>query len=168
MASLLSNLSWKFAERIASQAVSFVVSIVLARILAPSDYGAIAMVMIFVTLANVIAEGGFSSALIQKKDADKLDFSTVFYFSIAFSIVLYVTLYFAAPYISLFYGEGYEILTPVLRVIGLQVIIYAANSVQQAYVSKKMMFQKFLVHPTFRVIKSRWDRRKPLNFCIFE
>ena len=101
------------------------------------------MVMIFVTLANVIAEGGFSSALIQKKDADKLDFSTVFYFSIAFSIVLYVTLYFAAPYISLFYGEGYEILTPVLRVIGLQVIIYAANSVQQAYVSKKMMFQKF-------------------------
>lgn len=143
MASLLSNLSWKFAERIASQAVSFVVSIVLARILAPSDYGAIAMVMIFVTLANVIAEGGFSSALIQKKDADKLDFSTVFYFSIAFSIVLYVTLYFAAPYISLFYGEGYEILTPVLRVIGLQVIIYAANSVQQAYVSKKMMFQKF-------------------------
>lgn len=143
MASLLSNLSWKFAERIASQAVSFVVSIVLARILAPSDYGAIAMVMIFVTLANVIAEGGFSSALIQKKDADKLDFSTVFYFSIAFSIVLYVTLYFAAPYISLFYGEGYEILTPVLRVIGLQVIIYAANLVQQAYVSKKMMFQKF-------------------------
>lgn len=143
MASLLSNLSWKFAERIASQAVSFVVSIVLARILAPSDYGAIAMVMIFVTLANVIAEGGFSSALIQKKDADKLDFSTVFYFSIAFSIVLYVTLYFTAPCISLFYGEGYEILTPVLRVIGLQVIIYAANSVQQAYVSKKMMFQKF-------------------------
>ena len=143
MASLLSNLSWKFAERIASQAVSFVVSIVLARILAPSDYGAIAMVMIFVTLANVIAEGGFSSALIQKKDADKLDFSTVFYFSLVFSIVLYVILYVAAPSISLFYGNGYEVLTPVLRVIGIQVIIYAVNSVQQAYVSKKMMFQKF-------------------------
>lgn len=143
MASLLSNLSWKFAERIASQAVSFVVSIVLARILAPSDYGAIAMVMIFVTLANVIAEGGFSSALIQKKDADKLDFSTVFYFSLVFSIVLYVILYVAAPSISLFYGDGYEVLTPVLRVIGIQVIIYAVNSVQQAYVSKKMMFQKF-------------------------
>lgn len=143
MASLLSNLSWKFAERIASQAVSFVVSIVLARILAPSDYGAIAMVMIFVTLANVIAEGGFSSALIQKKDADKLDFSTVFYFSLVFSIGLYVILYVAAPSISLFYGDGYEVLTPVLRVIGIQVIIYAVNSVQQAYVSKKMMFQKF-------------------------
>ena len=143
MSSTLTNLSWKFAERISSQMVSFVVSIVLARILAPSDYGAIAMVMIFVTLANVIVEGGFSSALIQKKDADKLDFSTVFYVSVFFSIILYAVLYIVAPYISRFYGEGYEILTPVLRVIGLQVIIYGANSVQQAYVSKKMMFKKF-------------------------
>ena len=88
MASTLSNLIWKFAERISSQLVSFVVSIILARILSPSDYGCVAMVMIFVTLANVLVEGGFSSALIQKKDADKLDFSTVFYFSIAFSIIL--------------------------------------------------------------------------------
>ena len=143
MSSTLTNLSWKFAERISSQMVSFVVSIVLARILAPSDYGAIAMVMIFVTLANVFVEGGFSSALIQKKDADKLDFSTVFYFSVCFSIILYVVLYITAPYISRFYGEGYEILTPVLRVIGLQVIVYGANAVQQAYVSRKMMFKKF-------------------------
>lgn len=143
MSSTLTNLSWKFAERISSQLVSFVVSIVLARILAPSDYGAIAMVMIFVTLANVFVEGGFSSALIQKKNADKLDFSTVFYFSVFFSVVLYAVLYIAAPYISRFYGEGYEILTPVLRVIGLQVIVYGANSVQQAYVSRKMMFKKF-------------------------
>ena len=143
MSSTLSNLTWKFAERISSQLVSFVVSVVLARILAPSDYGAIAMVTIFVTLANVFVEGGFSSALIQKKDADKLDFSTVFYFSITFSIILYAILYIAAPYISTFYGKGYEILTPVLRVIGLQVIIYGANSVQQAYVSKHMMFRKF-------------------------
>ncbi len=143
MPSTLTNLSWKFAERIASQLVSFVVSIVLARILEPSDYGSIAMVMIFVTLSNVFVEGGFSSALIQKKDADKLDFSTVFYFSIVFSIFLYVILFFVAPYISRFYGVGYEILTPVLRVIGLQIIVYGANSVQQAYVSKKMMFKKF-------------------------
>lgn len=143
MPSTLTNLSWKFAERIASQLVSFVVSIVLARILEPSDYGSIAMVMIFVTLSNVFVEGGFSSALIQKKDADKLDFSTVFYFSIVFSIFLYVILFFVAPYISRFYGDGYEILTPVLRVIGLQIIVYGANSVQQAYVSKKMMFKKF-------------------------
>ena len=143
MSSTLTNLSWKFAERISSQLVSFVVSIVLARILAPSDYGAIAMVMIFVTLANVFVEGGFSSALIQKKDADKLDFSTVFYFSVVFSIILYAVLYISSPYISRFYGKDYEILTPVLRVIGLQVIVFGVNSVQQAYVSRKMMFKKF-------------------------
>lgn len=143
MTSTIGNLFWKFAERTASQLVSFVVSIVLARILNPSDYGSIAMVMIFVTLANVFVEGGFSSALIQKKDADKLDFSTVFYFSMVFSIFLYVVLFAAAPHISKFYGKGYEILTPVLRIIGLQIIVYGANSVQQAYVSKKMMFKKF-------------------------
>ena len=143
MSSILTHLSWKFAERATSQIVSFVVSIVLARILTPSDYGLVAMVMIFVTLANVLVEGGFSSALIQKKDADKLDFSTVFYFSIVFSIVLYLILFFLAPSISRFYGKGYEILTSVLRVIGLQVIVYAINSVQQAYVSRKMLFRKF-------------------------
>lgn len=143
MASTLGNLFWKFAERTASQLVSFVVSIILARLLNPSDYGAIGMVMVFVSLANVFVEGGFSSALIQKKDADKLDFSTVFYFSIAFSVFLYGILYFAAPSIAHFYGKGYEILTPVLRVIGLQVIVYGVNSVQQAYVSRMMMFKKF-------------------------
>lgn len=143
MASTLTNLSWKFMERVASQLVSLVVSIILARILSPSDYGAVAMVVIFVTLANVIIDGGFSSALIQKKDADDLDFSTVFYFSLAFSGVLYILLFLAAPYISAFYGDGYEILTPVLRVLGIQVFIFAINSVQQAYVSRQMMFRNF-------------------------
>lgn len=143
MATTLTNLFWKFSERTAAQMVSLVVSIVLARILNPSDYGSVAMVMVFVSLASVLVEGGFSSALIQKKDADKLDFSTVFYFSLVFSIFLYLVLFFIAPYISQFYGEGYEILTPVLRVIGFQIIIYGVNSVQQAYVSRKMMFKKF-------------------------
>ena len=141
---LLNNLAWKFAERVASQLVSFVVSIVLARILMPSDYGAIAMVMVFITLAQVFVEGGFSGALIQKKDADKLDFSTVLYFVLFFSIILYIVIYFSAPYISNYYGKDYEILTPVFRVLGIQIIIYGVNSVQQAYVSREMMFRKFL------------------------
>lgn len=130
-------------ERMSSQLVQLVVSIVLARILSPADYGAVAMVTIFVMLANVLIEGGFSSALIQKKDADDIDFSTVFYFSVAFSVVLYVILYLAAPAISSFYGEEYKILTPVLRVLGIQVIIFAVNSVQQAYVQRQMMFKNF-------------------------
>ena len=143
MASTLKNLGWKFMERMSAQLVQLVVSIVLARILSPSDYGAVAMVTIFITLANVLIEGGFSSALIQKKDADDLDFSTVFYFSIAFSILLYAVLYISAPLMSAFYGEEYKILTPVLRVLGLQVIIFAVNSVQQAYVQRQMMFKNF-------------------------
>ncbi|MBR5778871.1 MAG: lipopolysaccharide biosynthesis protein [Bacteroidales bacterium] len=143
MASTLENLVWKFMERMSSQLVQLVVSIVLARILSPSDYGVVAMVSIFIVLANVLIEGGFSSALIQKKDADDIDFSTVFYFSIAFSILLYSILYFVAPSISSFYGEDYKILIPVLRVLGIQVIIYAVNSVQQAYVQRQMLFRNF-------------------------
>lgn len=140
---LLNNLFWKFSERTAAQLVSLVVSIVLARLLMPSDYGAIAMVTVFITLAQVLVDGGFSGALIQKKNADKLDFSTVLYFVLTVSLLLYVVIWFAAPYISRFYGEGYEILTPVFRVLGVQIIIYGVNSVQQAYVSREMMFRKF-------------------------
>lgn len=130
-------------ERMSAQLVQMIVSIVLARILSPSDYGAVAMVSIFVVFANVIIDGGFSSALIQKKDADDKDFSTVLYFSIFCSVLLYIVLYLVAPYISSFYGEGYAILIPVLRVLGIQVIIFAINSVQQAYVQKQMMFRNF-------------------------
>lgn len=145
MSSTFKNLGWKFMERVSAQLVQLVVSIVLARILSPSDYGAVAMVTIFIILANVLIEGGFSSALIQKRDADDIDFSTVLYFSILFSLILYAVLYFSAPYISMFYGEEYQILTPVLRILGLQVIVYAVNSVQQAYVQKRMLFKNFFL-----------------------
>ena len=143
MASTLKNLAWKFTERVSAQLVQLVVSIILARILSPSDYGAVAMVTVFILFSNVIIEGGFSSALIQKKNADDLDFSTVLYFSIGFAIFLYAVLFISAPYISAFYGEEYQILTPVLRVLGIQVLIYAVNSVQYAYVQKMMMFKNF-------------------------
>ena len=140
---LISNLIWKFAERISAQLVTLIVSVVLARILDPSDYGVIAIVNIFIALANVFVVDGFGSALIQKKDADALDFSSVLYFNVAFSVALYFVLFFAAPYISDFYGEGYEILTPVLRVLGLRLILAAANTVQHSYVAKKMIFRKY-------------------------
>ena len=81
--------------------------------------------------------------MIQKKDSDALDFSSVLFFNIGFSVFLYLILFFSAPFISKFYGEGYEILTPVLRVLGLRLIFSAINSVQQAYVSREMMFKKF-------------------------
>lgn len=140
---VISNLAWRFAERITAQVVTLVVSIVLARVLDPSHYGIVAMVMVFITIANVFVQDGFGSALIQKKNADELDFSSVLIVNVLLSILLYCLLFFAAPFISSFYGEGYEELTPVLRVLSLRLVLSAINSVQQAYVSRKMIFRKF-------------------------
>ena len=140
---LLENFAWVFFERISAQLVSTVVSIILARILLPSDYGIIAIVNIFITFANIFLSYGFNNALIQKKDADELDYSSVLYFNILLTVFIYLVLFFCAPLLSEFYGEGYEILTPVLRVLGLRLIVTGINSVQQAYVSKKMIFRQF-------------------------
>lgn len=139
--SVLSGLIWKFAERISAQLVTFIVSIVLARILSPSHYGAIAIVNIFIALANVFVVSGFGSSLIQKKDADDTDFSSVFYFNILLSVVLYTIVFLCAPIIAKFYSM--PILSPVLRVMGLRLIVAGINSVQHAYVSKKMLFKRF-------------------------
>lgn len=142
---LINNLAWKFMERIAAQTVTLIVSIILARLLDPSHYGTVAIVTIFITLAEVFVSNGFGSALIQKIDVDELDYSSVLYFNILFSIGLYLILFILAPHIANFYGEGYEILTPVLRVLGIRLIPAAINSVQQAYVSKNMIFKKFFL-----------------------
>lgn len=151
---VLNNIIWKFAERITAQLVTLIVSVILARLLDPSHYGIISIVTIFITIANVFVSDSFGSALIQKKDADIIDFSSVLYFNIAFSIVLYMLLFFLAPHISSFYGEGYEILTPVLRVLSLRLVLSAINSVQQAYVSRLMMFQKFFWSTLFGTVAS--------------
>jgi len=152
--SVLNNLIWKFAERISAQLVTLIVSIILARLLDPEHYGLIALVTIFITIANVFVSDSFGSALIQKKNSDALDFSSVLYFNIGFSVVLYIILFLCAPYISKFYGPGYEILTPVTRVLGLRLILSAINSVQQAYVSRHMIFKKFFWATLFGTIFS--------------
>lgn len=139
------NLFWKMAERMSAQVITVIVSIVLARILDPEHYGIVAMVMIFVSLANVFVSDCMTSALIQKKDADQLDFSSALYFNLAFSVVLYMLLFFLAPWISRIYGEGYEILTPVLRVMGIRLIPTAINAIQWAYIAQKMIFRKFFL-----------------------
>ena len=139
--SVLSGVFWKFAERVGAQAVSLIVSIVLARLLAPSEYGAISLVMVFITIANVFVTSGFGTALIQKKDADDIDFSTVFYFSLIFTTLLYVIMFFSAEFIADFYEM--PILKPVFRVLSLSIVIMGINSVQQAYVSREMIFKKF-------------------------
>lgn len=131
---------WKLMERFSTQIVSFVISIILARILAPSEYGIIAIILIFINFANVIIDGGLNTALIQKKDADQTDFSTIFWFCLLLSGVLYLVLFFSAPLISRFYDN--EILTPVLRVLSFVLFANSINSIQRAYVSRHMLFEK--------------------------
>ena len=137
----ISGLFWKFSERIGAQLVTFVVSIVLARLLSPTEYGTIGLVMAFIAIADIFVSRGFGNALIQKKDADHTDFSTVFYCNILLSLLLYAIVYLVAPLVSRFYGQ--EILCPVLRVLGLKIILAAINSIQGAYVSRKMLFKRF-------------------------
>lgn len=154
MGSLLTNIFWKYGERTLVQLVTFIVSIILARLLLPADYGLIAMVSVFINLANVFIDGGLNSALIQKQDADEVDFCTVQIFSLLFSIVLYGVIYVSAPSIASFYGDSYNNLAEVLRVLSLQIIVLAFNSVQQAYFSKKMLFRSLFCASAISAIVS--------------
>lgn len=135
------NLFWRFLERSGAQFVSFFISIVLARLLEPSVYGEIALVCVFTSILGVFVDSGFGSALIQKKNADDLDFSSVFWFNIFACLLLYAILFFLAPFIADFYKSPH--LTSVIRVLSLTIVVSGVRNVQQAYVSKKMIFKKF-------------------------
>lgn len=138
---VFSNFIWRFAERCGAQLVTFIVSIVLARILTPSDYGTIALVTVFTTILQVFIDSGLSTALIQKKDADDLDFSSVFYFNFVICIILYLIMFVSAPFIANFYKD--PSLVSIVRVISLTLIISGVKGVQQSYVSRHMLFKRF-------------------------
>lgn len=138
---VLENFVWRFAERCGAQLVTFLVSIVLARILSPEDYGQIALITVFTTIMQVFVDSGLGTALIQKKDADDLDFSSVFYFNFVFCLVLYAAMFVAAPFIAGFYNDGS--LIPIIRVISLTIVISGVKGIQQSYVSRNMLFKNF-------------------------
>ncbi|MDE6762502.1 MAG: oligosaccharide flippase family protein, partial [Oscillospiraceae bacterium] len=150
--SIMSSLFWKFGERITAQLVSLLVSIILARMLTPDDYGSVALVMVFITIANVFVSSGFGNALIQKNNADDLDFSSVFFINIAVAIVIYAVLFVCAPIIAEFYKM--PVLCPVLRVLSVRIPVAAVNSIQHAYVSRNMMFRKFFWSALFGTVLS--------------
>lgn len=135
------NLFWRLMERFGARGVTFVVSIVLARLLDSNVYGMIAIVTVFTSIVQVFVDSGLGNALIQKKDADDLDFSTVFFLNIFFCIVLYAVMFISSPLIAAFFGMPE--LTPVLRVLSLTIVISGIKNVQQAYVSRELMFKKF-------------------------
>lgn len=138
---VVSNLIWRFMERFGSQLVSFVVQIVLARMLAPSVFGTVAKVTIITSILLVFVDSGMANSLIQKKDPDDLDFSSVFFFNLAFCLVLYAGLFAAAPAIARFYKDAQ--ITAIIRVLGLTVVVAGVKNVQQAYVSKTLQFKRF-------------------------
>lgn len=138
---IVSGMVWRFAEKITAQGVSFIVSIILARILMPDDYGIVALVNVFIAIAEVFVTSGLGTALIQKKDATLLDFSTLFWCNLILSGIIYLIVFLAAPLIAAYYDI--PLLTPVLRVVAIRIPINAVNSIQNAYVSRHMDFKKF-------------------------
>ena len=139
----MSGMVWKFLEQLGSKLIAFILSVVLARLLFPEDYGVIALTSIFITICDTFVSSGFTTSLIQKKDADELDYSSVFYTSMAIALVLYAILFFTAPYIAVWLET--PLLCDVLRVLGLRLPIGAFGSVQQAYATKNYMFKKFFL-----------------------
>ena len=138
--SVLSSLFWKLLERGGTQGIQFIVQIVLARLLAPEQFGIIAIVMVFINIAQVFVQSGFNTALIQKKDADEEDFSSIFYLSLGIAGIIYIIIFMAAPTISIFYRD--PILTPILRVLALILFTGSLNSIQNAYIARNLMFKK--------------------------
>ena len=121
--------------------VTFIVSIVLARLLTPEDYGKVALITIFITIMQVFVDSGLGTALIQKKEADDIDFSSVFYFNLVVCLVLYIIMFVSAPFIAKFYND--VSLTLIIRVISLTIVISGVKGIQQSYVSKNMLFKRF-------------------------
>lgn len=137
------NLFWNFGENILYKVVQFLLQVVLARILVPEDYGLCAIVLAFLNIAQELVNSGFANALIQGKDVKRLDFSSVCYFSLGISFVLYIILFLSAPYISIFFEDTR--ITNIMRVLGISLIIGAFNSVQVAIVYKKFEFRQSFI-----------------------
>lgn len=139
-ASILSGVGWSYAERIMAQAITLLISIVLARLLSPDHYGVISIVTVFITIGDALVVGGFGNALVQKKETEEIDFNSICWVSITVSLAVYCILFLSAPLVSTFYSMPQ--LTPIIRVMGIKFIFSAFNSVQHAYVQKNMMFRK--------------------------
>ena len=139
--SVITNFIWRLMERGGTYVMNFIVSVILARLLEPSLYGSIALVTAITAILQVFVDSGMANSLIQKKDTDDLDYSSVFYFNLVFCLVLYAGLFLAAPMIGRIYRD--MSLVPVVRVLGLTIVVSGVKNVQQAYVAKTMQFRRF-------------------------
>ena len=136
-----SNLMWRFLERFGAYIVSFVISVVLARILDPDTYGVVALMTVVITFLDVFVTGGFASSLIHDKEATDKDFNTLLIFNVIFSLALYAALFFTAPLIAGYYEK--PILTWLIRIAGISLLINGVKNLQYAFVAKKLQFKMF-------------------------
>lgn len=135
----LRGIWWSTIERFAVQTVSFILGLIIARLLSPSDYGVIAMLAVFIAISQTFVDSGFSTALVRKIDRSESDNSTVFYFNIVVGLAVYVVMFFAAPFIAEFYQT--PLLTQVTRVVSVTLIFSSFCVVQQALLTAKMDFK---------------------------
>lgn len=133
------GLLWRGLERFGTQLAGLAISIVLARLLTPKDFGLITLIAVFIALAHVFIGGGFAQALVRKPDVSEADYNSVFYLSLVISVLFYVLLFALAPSIAAFYGE--PVLIWILRFLSLQIIAGAFNSIQTAVLMREMRFQ---------------------------
>lgn len=140
---IVSNFSWRYIGKLGTQVLSFILTLVLARLIAPEAFGAVAIVGIFITFLEVFVDSGLGNALVQKENVDEIDFSSVFFFNIVVCLVLYVVLFLAAPLVADFYNN--QLLCPLLRIASLSLIITGLRNTQETYVIRNLLFQKHFV-----------------------
>ena len=138
-----SGMVWTSMQKFIGMGLSFISGIILARLLTPEDYGCIGMLSIFMLIANTFVDGGFASALIQKKRPKQEDYSTIFFFNLGMSLLMYIILFLAAPFIARFYKM--PLLSSVLRVQGLVLIINALSLIQSNQLKKQFLFKKLAI-----------------------
>ena len=140
---VVSNMLWRYAERFGAQLIAFIVTVILGRILVPEDYGLIALVTVIIAVLNVFVDSGLNTALIQKKDADDTDFTSVFCFNIAVCLALYIAIFLAAPFIAGFYGQAQ--LVPIVRVLGVTLVFSGVRGIQEAFIARNMLFKRYFL-----------------------
>ncbi len=139
----ISGFAWSLAERFGSAISDFVISIIIARLLAPEEFGLVAMVMVFISFLTPFIDAGLGKAIIRKKEVTAIEYSTVFWWNIVLSILIYIVLYFCAPLISAFYKEPE--LVEILRVVGLLVILQALSVIQSTRLTKLLDFRTLTI-----------------------
>lgn len=146
------GLVWTYLERVTAQGVSTLVTIILARMLLPEDYGVVSIATIFMSVCDTLVVGGFSDTLVQKKDADDIDFSTMFWFVLLLGILMFGIVYCIAPYAELFFKT--KLVAVTLRVMAIRLPINAIKSIQSAYISRKMKYRYFFYATLFGTVVS--------------